>query len=114
MRLFRRRGSEVIDPQLTGLRFDQVKHKPLLKTNNDNPWHTWFLKTTKYFLWRHYVTNICIFGLQKSIVIFWVAILTFQNIIYLCRAYDILHNDVYKMKSYSLLMTIFVYPYFLK
>ena len=24
MRIFKRRGSEVIDPQLTGLRFDQV------------------------------------------------------------------------------------------
>ena len=26
MRIFKRRGSEVIDPQLTGLRFDQVGH----------------------------------------------------------------------------------------
>ena len=24
MRLFKRRGSEIVDPQLTGLRFDQV------------------------------------------------------------------------------------------
>ena len=26
MRIFKRRGSELVDPQLTGLRFDQVGH----------------------------------------------------------------------------------------
>lgn len=33
MRIFKRRGEDLIDPQLTGVRFDQVKSKSKFKNS---------------------------------------------------------------------------------